>query len=109
MIPEILRRFIASTLIWFTFFAMYVLAVGVLGLGVYFTGESWWAKYRQQASWWTMAFQSGRVILLALALIFVLALPLTHIFGEWRKGQSWRDERRSGLKDLPPGRTSRRG
>lgn len=101
MIPEIVRRFITSALLWCTFVALYLLVVGVLGLGVWFSSESWFEKYRHQATWWTMTLESARVILLALALVFVVALPLSQLIGRWGKSASWRDERRSGSKDRP--------
>jgi hypothetical protein len=98
MVPEIVRRFIASALIWGSFFLMYALVVGVLGLGICFTGETWWLNFRRQASGWVMAYQSARVILLAVALIFVLAQPLIQLGGSRKKDRAWKDERRSGSK-----------
>lgn len=98
MIPEVIRRFIASSVIWAVFFLMYALVVGVLVLGICFTAETWWIHFQGHASNWVMAYQSGRVILLTIALIFVLAMPLSGLGQGRSKSQQWRDERRSGMK-----------
>jgi hypothetical protein len=99
MILEFLRRIISSTIIWCVFLVMYLAVLGVLGLGVFLTGQIWWLKFHQHATDWVMAYQCGRVILLAVAFVFVLVQPFLHLKEERKRLDSWRHERRSGMKD----------
>jgi hypothetical protein len=96
MIPERLRRYFASSAMWASFVLLYVAFAGILLLGLILMAQSWWSAVGRHGSAWVLGYKSARVILIALAFVFLAAQPVIQLFSRPKKDAGWRVERRSG-------------